>query len=314
MYATNKTLEKLLSTGQKIQISQQEEKSLRASYDYLAGFAGKLHTIILSNPFSYPHLLHRLSFQSIIHSLSLTLCVLCVCSCVFVERQKIAKQIDQKKLQLADLQAEVATMSKDMRDMLNTDMSLSAPPSSGVIQFDARTPDEVKLDTLFHTRNEIASMETSLQTFNSSDPQISIRDIDAMLKHFNASMKRAELEFMIWEVNDTGSGKIGWDEYQLAFYRKVIQDQSNEPEAFLQILEYLLYDMHHNGYILEDDCMEVLYGRHGLSQLQEEMNFLFGNNLRAAGGNGQLCCQDYLNVVATRSGRRALVDGGSTKY
>ena len=40
---------KNLSTGQKIEISQQEEKSLRASYDYLKGFAGKLYTL--------PHLL-----------------------------------------------------------------------------------------------------------------------------------------------------------------------------------------------------------------------------------------------------------------
>ena len=232
---------------------------------------------------------------------------------LLAERQKILKQIEQKKAQLADLQAEFATMPKDAKDIPDKGKDLDTSPN-GLVRIDTRTPDELKLDSLFHVRDEVASMEASLENFKLSDPQISIRDIDAMLKHFNAFMKRTELEFMIWEVNDSGSGKISWDEFQLVYYRKVIREEANEPEAFSQILEYLLYDMHHNGYILEDDCMEVLYGRHGLSQLQEEMNFLFGNNLRAAGGNGQLCCQNYLNVVATRSGRRALVDGGSTKY
>ena len=243
---------------------------------------------------------------------------MCVCVCVrvclHVERQRIVNQIAEKKASLVGLEADVANMPKEMRETLSAGISFTAPPSSGESGVDTRTPDEVKVDSILHTRDEIALLESSLENFNASDSQISVRDIDAMLKHFNANMKKAELEFMIWEVNDTGSGKIGWDEYQLVYYRKVIQNQCHEPEAFFQILEYLLYDMNHNGYILEDDCMEVLYGRHGLSKLQEEMNFLFGNNLRAAGGNGQLCCQDYLNVVATRDGRRAIVDGGNTKY
>ena len=226
----------------------------------------------------------------------------------------MTRQIEEEKAELAKLQAEVANMPKKVRDILNTGVPLSAPPSSGEIEFESRSPDEIKVDSILHKRDDIASMEASLENFNSNDPQISIRDIDAMLKHFGASMKKAELEFMIWEINDTGSGKIGWDEYQLVYYRKVVKELPNEPAAFSQILDYLLYDMHKNGYILEDDCMEVLYGRHGLSKLQEEMNFLFGNRLRAAGGNGQLKCQDYLDVVAKRSGRRALVDGGNTKY
>ena len=38
--AAKKALEKTLSTGQKVTLTQQDEKSLRASYDFIAGYAG----------------------------------------------------------------------------------------------------------------------------------------------------------------------------------------------------------------------------------------------------------------------------------
>ena len=71
---------------------------------------------------------------------------------LLAERQKILKQIEQKKTQLADLQAEFAITSKDMKDILEKGKPLATSPSHGKVQIDTRAPEEVKLDSLSHIR------------------------------------------------------------------------------------------------------------------------------------------------------------------
>jgi hypothetical protein len=53
--------------------------------------------------------------------------------------------------------------------------------------------------------------------------------------------------------------------------------------------------------------MEVLYSRHGLTILENELRFLFGSRLRALGGDGVLPMKDYLDAVTTRAGLRSIV-------
>jgi hypothetical protein len=53
--------------------------------------------------------------------------------------------------------------------------------------------------------------------------------------------------------------------------------------------------------------MEVLYSRHGLTVLEDELRFLFGARLRALGGDGVLPMKDYLSAVEKRAGMRSIV-------
>jgi hypothetical protein len=71
----------------------------------------------------------------------------------------------------------------------------------------------------------------------------------------------------------------------------------------------MIFDATNKGYIIEDDCMEILYGRYGgyritltwttergpnlsycahRGNLEKEMKLLFGKKLRAEGGDGTL--------------------------
>lgn len=77
--------------------------------------------------------------------------------------------------------------------------------------------------------------------------------------------------------------------------------------------------------MIEDDCMELLYARYGgldfghlfltalcllctsSGNLEKEMSLLFGNKLRAEGGDGSLNLTGYLESRLARTGRRALV-------
>jgi len=53
--------------------------------------------------------------------------------------------------------------------------------------------------------------------------------------------------------------------------------------------------------------MEILFARHGSGKLEKELEFLFGDQLRAAGGNGTLTLSEFLSATLGRTGRRAVV-------
>ena len=155
-----------------------------------------------------------------------------------IERSRIQKLVEHKK-------AELAVLENTVSSVLTNGGSLHIPNvEEDSIQFDTRSSDEVNMGNLLGMKDELAELEGSLRHFDSSEPEISVRDIESMLKHFGVHIKRPELEYMLWEVNDTGSGQICWDQYQLVYYRNIVaQESANEPVAFSQILEYLLYDM-----------------------------------------------------------------------
>ena len=80
-----------------------------------------------------------------------------------------------------------------------------------------------------------------------------------------------------------------------------------EPSALFHVVEFLTFDERGKGYIVEDDCMEILFARHGSAKLESELQYLFRHHLRAAGGSGTLTLPQYLEAVLERTGRRAVV-------
>lgn len=52
-------------------------------------------------------------------------------------------------------------------------------------------------------------------------------------------MNRRDIDYMIWEVDENADGKIDWDEFQLVYYRNVVDKTENEPTAFFHILEVI---------------------------------------------------------------------------
>lgn len=106
---------------------------------------------------------------------------------------------------------------------------------------------------------------------------------------------------MIWEVDENLDNMIDFDELQLTYYRNINDTTGNEPCLFFRLLEvnstcghihsqsvglcksvnpsfitlyvvyrlccapmqFLIFDGSNKGYIIEDDCMEILYARYG---------------------------------------------------
>jgi hypothetical protein len=113
---------------------------------------------------------------------------------------------------------------------------------------------------------------------------------------------------MIWEIDEKGDDAIDWEEFQLTYCRNIADTTGAEPCTFFNIMEFTIFDgAQHKGRIVEDDCMEILFARYGSAALEKELKFLFGDKLRAAGGDGTLSLGAYLETVTTRTGARSIV-------
>ena len=60
-------------------------------------------------------------------------------------------------------------------------------------------------------------------------------------------------------------------------------------------------------YGLKIIIMKVLYTRHGYSNLENEMQLLFGQNSKHSGGKGTLTMKEYFEFSTERFGKRALL-------
>ena len=180
-----------------------------------------------------------------------------------------------------------------------------------------RTEDEVKIDEKHVLKDEINSLEEKLRSFEGIEHTISNKDLEVFLKNIGNPTSKKIIQHMIWEIDEKGDNEIDYEEFQLTYYRNItIKTVKNpdgsehlepEPNTFFHIMQFVIFDSSHKGFIVEDDCMEILYARYGSQQLEKELNDLFGQKLRAAGGDGTLSLQGYLNVVTAKTGQRAIV-------
>ena len=167
---------------------------------------------------------------------------------------------------------------------------------------------EAEAERLRRTREEFRSLEERLAVHVAADNKVSFRDVESIMRDLGiAAPQKRVIDQMIWEVDEMADGVVCWDEFQLAYYRSVNDTTANEPQSFFRLIEFLIFDPQHKGYVIEDDCMEILFARIGGKNLERELRSLFGNKLRALGGDGTLGLEGYLLACLAKTGRRALL-------
>ena len=176
---------------------------------------------------------------------------------------------------------------------------------------DVQTEVEKNSAEYLRTREKIKSIEDKLSRLNQSDHKIKPVDIEVILRDLGCPRPMKDIEFMVWEVDENLDGEVDWEEFQLTYYRNVLDQSTHasgtEPCGFFSILEFLTFDESRKGYIIEDNCMEILFARYGSEKLEKELQFLFGSQLRSAGGDGTLTLSGYLAAILSRTGRRSII-------
>ena len=83
---------------------------------------------------------------------------------------------------------------------------------------------------------------------------------------FKAS--KADVEDMIWEVDEDCDRCIDWEEFQSMFYRVRHDKTGWEPRRFFTVVEFMMHDKDMSGTIDMDECMEILFRRFGKEQVR----------------------------------------------
>jgi len=136
-----------------------------------------------------------------------------------------------------------------------------------------------------------------------TDRTISSSDLDHVLRSLGRPAHKKAVEFMIWEVDENIDGVVDWGEFQLMFHRNKGDQTGLEPFELYNLVEFMTFDRDNKGFITEDDTMSTLFVRHGRSQVEHLVANMFGEKLRAKGGEGTLSLEDYLAVASVRNPR-----------
>lgn len=233
--ASRKRITKRVSSGQRIVLSPQDEKTLRAAYEYVSGYAKRIR-----------------------------------------------------------LEARVAKKEEELNAFSATLPKLPHPPRLqearmvSMMSELTKSEDDDKYDQYYKLKEEVTRLEEKLKQHNSIDNKISLEDLEALTKRLGANLSKRSLEQMIWEVDEDVDGCISFDELQLVYFRNIGDVNANEPSSFFRILEFITFDEQRKGYIIEDDCMGMLYSRYGIFKLEKEVQAIFQGKMRALGGEGTL--------------------------
>ena len=149
---------------------------------------------------------------------------------------------------------------------------------------------------------------TEKKLVNSLTKSITIKDLDQSLRSLGRICTKKELSYMIWEVDENLDSQIDWSEFQLMFERNTSDTTGLEPFELFNIVQFMTYDEDFKGHITEDDTMSTLFARHGRENLESQMQKLFGEQLKAEGGEGILTLEQYLKAVRVRNVKKKEIE------
>merc|ERR1712232_1521241 len=84
--------------------------------------------------------------------------------------------------------------------------------------------------------------------------------------------------------DDDLDNMVGYDEF-LTMYQRCISDMTgNEPRNLFNLVQFLMYDKEFSGKISVEQTLQILFVRHGRSELDAEIAQIFENQQKGEDG------------------------------
>jgi len=116
------------------------------------------------------------------------------------------------------------------------------------------------------------------------DDKLCWQELSEALVKLGHKTPREQIELWIWEVDDDLDGHVGMDEF-LTMYQRCISDQTGfEPRNLFNLVQFLMYDKDFHGRISVEQTLQIIYVRHGRSNLDEEITEIFGTQQKGSDG------------------------------
>lgn len=111
-----------------------------------------------------------------------------------------------------------------------------------------------------------------IQLHDASNPSKSKKD--------SYKPSKAEVELMIWEVDDDADGYVCKEEFINMYKRCINDDQGLEPRKLFNLVYFLMFKPDFTGTVTEEDTLELLFVRYGRDKLDDEIDAIFGKDDR----------------------------------
>eukprot|EP00931_Biecheleriopsis_adriatica_P096348 TRINITY_DN69_c0_g1_i2.p1 TRINITY_DN69_c0_g1~~TRINITY_DN69_c0_g1_i2.p1 ORF type:complete len:241 (-),score=73.47 TRINITY_DN69_c0_g1_i2:45-689(-) len=116
------------------------------------------------------------------------------------------------------------------------------------------------------------------------DDKLDWQELSEALVKLGCKTPKDQIELWIWEVDDDLDQMVGWDEF-LTMYQRCISDQTGlEPRNLFNLAQFLMYDKYFNFRISVEQTLQIIYVRHGRSNLDEEITEIFGTQQKGSDG------------------------------
>ena len=79
-----------------------------------------------------------------------------------------------------------------------------------------------------------------------------------MIRKLTGKYNKKDIELMVWEVDTNLNGYISYDEYERMYKNCIIDKKEKEPKRLYTLVQFLMFDKEHKGYITEEDTLEIL--------------------------------------------------------
>lgn len=109
-------------------------------------------------------------------------------------RQQLQQRISDKKNEIA------ALGTQNPAETSSTQNTNTATTTTMVKSYrtDQRSAEEIHTDVLHRLQDELSALEEKYRNFETSEHVISLKDIEALLRHFGATMNKKQIEVLLF--------------------------------------------------------------------------------------------------------------------
>ena len=149
---------------------------------------------------------------------------------------------------------------------------LKTSPAELLKKVPIQTIEQDELNRVF----EYLSQQDKNKTENTD--KIGAMDIAKTLLFLGCRPTKAEVELIIWEVDDDLDGFVSKQEF-MTMYKRCISDHADlEPRKLFNLVQFLMYDKTLKGRVTVEETLQILYVRHGRVMLNHEIQAIFGED------------------------------------
>ena len=133
--------------------------------------------------------------------------------------------------------------------------------------------------------------------------KISAMDIARTLQFLGCRPTRADVDLIIWEVDDDLDGFVSKTEFETMYKRCISDREDLEPRQLYNLVTFLMYDKDFKGRVTIEETLQILFVRHGRKNLDEEIKAIFGEEERnrETSEEPSITYSEYVNKITRRA-------------